>query len=169
MNQNAIDTAEMLRPDLYKIKNLFDQAVLNDLLTQLDQETQWELQTLQEKLPRRTLSWVNDGTVDRIWCMLNALDFSRFNFKFANVSIWKDLPGYCIGNHVDNPGVEAAMQIYLSDLPKELGTWFDDIEIPYVQNSGYVMNNQHQPVHGMRHAVPPGHVRYSLYARFNCN
>jgi hypothetical protein len=167
MNQHAIDNATMLRPDLYIIKNLFDSDVLNDLLAQLELETQWEHQFLQERLPRRTLRWVDDGLLDKVWCMLNDLDFSRFNFKFANVSIWKDLPGYCIKPHVDNDRVKAAMQIYLSDLPREFGTWFEEIEIPYVQNSGYIMNNQYQPWHGMKTPVPDGIVRYSLYARFN--
>jgi hypothetical protein len=167
MNQIAIDNAAILRPDLYSIENLFDPAELTELVELIDKETQWQVQELQETMPRLTLPWVTDGLLDQVWSMLNQLDYSRFEFKFLNVSIWKDLPGYCIGDHNDNPGVQAAMQIYLNNLPKELGTWFDDIEIPYVQNSGYIMNNQHQPRHGMKHSVPVNSVRYSLYARFN--
>jgi hypothetical protein len=107
--------------------------------------------------------------LDQVWNLLDQLDYSRFGFKFLNVSIWKDLPGYCIADHVDNVRVQAAMQIYLNDLPTSLGTWFEETEIPYVQNSGYIMNNQHQPRHGMKNPVPDGVVRYSLYARFACN
>jgi hypothetical protein len=168
MKQSAIDHAVMLRPDLYSIKNLFEPDVLSVLLNKLNLETNWQLQENQEFLPRRTLSWLTDGVLDEVWCMLNTLDFSRFKLKFLNVSIWKDLPGFCSGPHIDNDRVKAAMQIYLNDLPKELGTWFEETEIPYVQNSGYIMNNQNRPKHGMKHPVPDGLVRYSLYARFDC-
>ena len=167
MKQSAIDSAVMLRPDVYSIKNLFEPETLTVLLNKLDLEHNWQLQESQEFFPRQTLPWLTDGILDEVWCMLNALDFSRFKFKFLNVSIWKDLPGYCINPHIDNTRVKAAMQIYLNDLPKELGTWFEETEISYVQNSGYIMNNQYQPVHGMKHPVPPGLVRYSLYARFD--
>ena len=167
MKQSAIDNAIMLRPDLHSIKNFFEPDALTELLTSLSKETNWELQEMQETTARRTLIWQPDGPLDNMWCMLNSLDFSRFKFKFDNVSIWKDSPGYCIGPHIDNVGVKAAMQIYLNDLPKELGTWFEETEIPCVQNSGYIMNNQYRPAHGMKHPVPDGLVRYSLYARFD--
>ena len=168
MKQSAIDNAIMLRPDLYKIENLFEAEILDVLLKKLELETKWQPQEMQELLPRVTLPWLTNGVSDEVWHMLNTLDFSRFKFKFLNVSIWKDLPGYCIGPHIDNIRVKAAMQIYLNDLPKELGTWFEETEIPYVQNSGYIMNNQYRPAHGMKHPVPDGLVRYSLYARFDC-
>ena len=167
MNQVAIDNAVLLRPDLYSIKNLFDPNELNELVKIIDKQTQWQTQELQETLPRLTLPWVSNGLLDQVWSMLDQLDYSRFGFKFLNVSIWKDLPGYCIADHVDNTRVQAAMQIYLNDLPASLGTWLEETEIPCVQDSVYIMNNQYQPRHGMKHFVPPGHVRYSLYARFN--
>ena len=169
MNQSAIDNAALLRPDLYSIKNLFDPIELNELVKTIDKQTQWQAQELQETLPRLTLPWVTDGLLDQVWSLLDQLDYSRFGFKFLNVSIWKDLPGYCIAEHVDNIRVQAAMQIYLNDLPTSLGTWFEETEIPCVPNSGYIMNNQHQPRHGMKTPVPDGDVRYSLYARFACN
>jgi hypothetical protein len=167
MNQSAIDNAVMLTPDLHRIENLFKFDTLDVLLKKLDAETNWQLQELQENMPRRTLPWQTNGVLDEVWCMLNELDFSRFGFKFTNVSIWKDLPNYCIPKHVDNTCVQASMQIYLNSLPRELGTWFENIEIPYIQNSGYIMNNCHQPLHGMKYSVPANSVRYSLYARFN--
>ena len=167
MNQLAIDNAVMLRPDLYSIKNLFDPIELAELVKTIDKQTQWQAQELQETLPRLTLPWVTDGLVDQVWSMLDQLDYSRFGFKFINVSIWKDLPGYCIADHVDNIIVQAAMQIYLNDLPSSLGTWFEETEILCVQNSGYIMNNQHQSRHGMKKPVPDGCVRYSLYTRFS--
>jgi hypothetical protein len=59
------------------------------------------------------------------------------------------------------------MQIYLSNGPKELGTWFEDIEIPFVQNTGYIMTNRNKLKHGMKVPVPSGFTRYSLYALFD--
>ena len=82
--------------------------------------------------------------------------------------IWRDHEGYTISNHVDNERVVAAMQIYLSPTLTTLGTWFlDDIEIPFVQNTGYLMHNRNAMVHGMKNTVPSGYTRISLYALFD--
>ena len=127
MRQSAIDNAIMLRPDLYKIENLFEHDELTELLKNIDKESQWQSQEMQELLPRLTLPWIPDGILDQLWCMLTDLDFSRFGFKVSNVSVWKDLPGYCSNEHIDNTRVQAAMQIYLNKLPTHLGTWFDGV------------------------------------------
>jgi hypothetical protein len=84
------------------------------------------------------------------------------------VTIWKDTTGYIIGNHIDNNRVVSAMQIYLSDSCPDIGTWFlDTIEIPFVQNTGYLMHNRNQIKHGMKSQVPLGYSRISFYALFD--
>jgi hypothetical protein len=60
------------------------------------------------------------------------------------------------------------MQIYLSDSYPELGTWFANTsEIPFVQNTGYLMHNRNQLEHGMKNQVPQGYSRISFYALFD--
>ena len=114
MNQHALDSATLLKSDLYHIKNIFSESELEYVLTSLPTQTKWQILDLQETQPRRSLQWESDGLVDYTWELINHLDFSKFGLKFTNVSIWRDQHPYCIRNHVDNDRVKAAMQIYLS-------------------------------------------------------
>lgn len=167
MNQSALDNAIQLRSDLYRISEIFSCDELSWILQNLKHETQWEKVRLQENRSRDSVKWIDDGLLDSVWCMLNDLDYSKFKLKFTHVSLWRDQHPYMIGEHVDNDQVCAAMQIYLNAGPRELGTWFEDIEIPFIENTGYIMNNCNRPQHGMKSQVPVGFTRYSLYALFN--
>jgi hypothetical protein len=165
--QLAIDNSKNLAPDLWAIDQFFTQDTLNKILLELEQDQLWQSLERQEHMPRKTLAWQDAGLLDQVWGTLNELNFSKFNLKFNTVSIWKDTATYCIKTHVDNDRVGAAMQIYLSEGPAEIGTWFQQIEIPFIKNTGYIMNNKNKLPHGMKCAVPDGVVRYSLYALFD--
>jgi hypothetical protein len=167
MNQHALDSATLLKSDLYHIKNIFSVSELEYVLTSLPTQTNWQTINLQKTQPRRTLQWESDGLVDYTWELINHLDFSKFGLKFTNVSIWQDQHPYCIRNHVDNDRVKAAMQIYLSTGMSNTGTWFDTIEIPFELNTGYIMNNRNKLPHKMKHPVPLNQTRYSVYALFD--
>jgi len=166
MSQHSIDNAISVATDLWHLTNFFPQETLASLLSDIEKTTEWDLQEMQEDKPRQVLPEKKKRILDNLYGYLDSLDFSKFNIKFANVRIWKDLPGYYIDAHVDNPGVESSLQLYLNLGPVELGTWFGDVEIPYVQNSGYIMNNRLKLSHGMKHPVPENFNRYSLYALF---
>jgi hypothetical protein len=167
MNQHALDSATLLKSDLYHIKNIFSESELEYVLTSLPTQTKWQILDLQETQPRRSLQWESDGLVDYTWELINHLDFSKFGLKFTNVSIWRDQHPYCIRNHVDNDRVKAAMQIYLSTGMSNTCTWFDTIEIPFELNTGYIMNNRNKLPHKMKHPVPLNQTRYSVYALFD--
>jgi hypothetical protein len=167
MNQSALNNAVLLKSDLYQITDIFQSDELSHVLQELEHVIEWEKVKLQETRPRYSVKWIDNGLLDQIWCLLNELDYSKFGLKFKHVSLWKDQHPYFIGQHVDNDEVHAAMQIYLSNGPKELGTWFEDIEIPFVQNTGYIMNNRNKLKHGMKVPVPNGVDRYSIYALFD--
>lgn len=167
MNQQSLDNAIILKPDLYHIKNIFSSDEIFDISERLDRETEWNQLSLQEIQSRQTLAWKDHGLLDHVWCLINNLDFSAFGLKFTHVSIWKDQHPYCITKHIDNDQVKAAMQIYLSSGPEYIGTWFDDVEIPFVTNTGYIMNNKNKLEHQMKHPVPRNLIRYSLYALFD--
>ena len=165
-SQESIDSAHLVKNDLWMIRNFFDPAVIEDILNRIVNETNWHKQELQEHSPRDMLGWEPDGLIDDIWCILDDLDFSKFGLKFKHVTVWKDSPGYTIAEHEDNDRVKGAMQIYLNDIPQNLGTWFEEIEIPFIKNTGYIMKNTIKPKHGMKTIVPDHIIRYSLYVWF---
>lgn len=168
MNQWALDTAEELIPGVWSIKDLLTPDEINNLLTSINDQTEWQDVDLQVGSARKQIPWQPDGIVDWLWSKFNALDFSRFAVRFRTVMIWRDTAGYTINTHTDNNRVHAAMQIYISASHQNLGTWFDpDIEIPFVQNTGYFMHNRDRPAHGMRNSVPVGYDRVSCYALFD--
>jgi hypothetical protein len=167
MIQQALDNATVVKPDLWAINNIFTSDELSNLLHKIETTKNWQAFELQENRPRQAMEWVDNGLLDQVWCSINELDFSKFRLKFKTVTIWRDLPTYFIGDHVDNDRVMAAMQIYLNLGPKNLGTWFQDSYIPFVPNTGYIMINKNKLVHGMKNAVPNEFIRYSLYAWFD--
>ena len=167
VRQQAIDDALLIDTDLWTVKNLFDDEILEEIVLRLDNEKSWTAVEMQEHLNRKCLPWNKDEIVADIWSMINTLDFSKFGFNLQSLTVWKDSEGYTIGDHSDNERVVGAMQIYLNTVPKELGTWFGKNEIPFVKNTGYIMNNKNKPRHGMKTMVPPNITRYSLYVYFD--
>jgi len=168
MNQSALDHAIQLHPDLWHVKNLLSQDELQALTSQVLLETQWQKVDLQEHFNRETVILNTVGFLDWLWTRLNSLDFSKFGLTFRTVVIWRDSEGYTISGHADNERVTAAMQIYLSPTRLDLGTWFEDeIEIPFVQNTGYLMHNRNKIQHGMKNTVPPNYTRLSFYTLFD--
>lgn len=165
-SQQSLSNAKEITPHLFSINNFFTNQQLETLVNKLIIETNWVDQEQQVNGFRKRLKWITNGTLDLLWADLNQLDFSKFNLKFKTVMIWKDSPGYSIGPHSDNSSVVAAMQIYLNHGPMNLGTWFNDIEIPYQQNCGYFMINKTYPTHCMRSTVPENFTRYSMYVLF---
>jgi hypothetical protein len=167
MNQQSLNNSTVIKPDLWAVKDIFTNEELDSLINKIKLETNWQTVELQEDLSRLAVQWVDKGLLNHVWDMINQLDFSKFGLKFRNVTIWKDVAPYCITNHADNDRVVAAMQIYLNSGPENLGTWFEESYIPFIANTGYIMNNKNKLVHGMKNAVPDNFVRYSLYALFD--
>jgi len=95
--------------------------------------------------------------------------------KFVGLSFWWDSEGFNVSKHVDLPGINYALQLYLEspgDKSKTLGTAFYNdtmdliIRAPYKHNTGYLLENPWAVPHGLDVVVPPGHDRKSLYLRF---
>jgi hypothetical protein len=91
--------------------------------------------------------------------------------EFKGLSLWRDLAGYHMDGHTDNPVIYAAMQIYLFDtVDSECGTVFDvnseNTLVPFKPNTGYLLNNTVPPrlTHWIAMPVPPGQERVSIYA-----
>jgi hypothetical protein len=85
--------------------------------------------------------------------------------QHPDVLLWRDFVGYRSGFHPDDYTNAPTLQIYLDGGILE-GTSFiiDKRErtLPFLPNSGYLMDNQYQPCHGMINSVG-NHVRQSIY------
>jgi hypothetical protein len=86
----------------------------------------------------------------------------RFN---VTPTLWRDQEGYCCALHPDDYTRNPTAQIYV-DGDQDQGTSFQIdgklVCLPFVPNSGYLMDNAVQPIHGMLSAVGK-RVRQSIY------
>lgn len=161
---------------LFRLNNFFGKLFINKLEAFCKSNSNWIFQTDADNLPlenRNKISWIPNSVVEETHIIFENLTpiiqqiFSR-DLKFDGISIWQDKTNYFIGKHQDNPRIEAAIQIYLSESAYHLGTVFecknDNVEIEYKKNSGYLMDNEEKLIHYMLNPVPVDHVRYSVYA-----
>ena len=104
-------------------------------------------------------------------------------------AFWFDQPGFSFSAHIDNPGVDKVMQIYLSNC-KDLGTVFYNVEdseivtkedeqrwhyhgpnppanirkaFDFETNTGYLMINNSKQLHGVPNKVGKDDIRLSVY------
>jgi hypothetical protein len=172
----SLDEREILADGLYKIKNFLsdtDLSILQDFLNTTDKwglyraggiqknrfviypsDNEWLLNTLTEKFIKLT------PHVKHI--------FRKPRLYFGGITMWQDRQKYYIQKHTDNPIIEIAIQIYLTDNEPRLPTTFivDDKDIipDYKVNAGYIMDNSKQILHYMWPPIPQGQIRNSLYA-----
>jgi hypothetical protein len=96
----------------------------------------------------------------------------QHEFLACDTGFWLDLPGFSMDTHLDNDGVYAAMQIYLTENTKSMPTVFYNNDgtvrfIPkYQVNSGYLMLNNSNQWHAMPYTVPDDEYRLTSYTWF---
>lgn len=157
---------------LYLIENFLPDKMLNKIHEYLiSPDALWESA---DSYPNRyKINWQANTVIEELRISLNTLtsalnnEFSRNN-TFIGLTLWKDLPGYSISKHIDNPVIDIAIQVYLSHIDYKLGTCFEkeekQVNIDYKKNCGYLMDNQEKIIHYMIKPVPKNYTRYSLYA-----
>lgn len=124
----------------------------------------WQLQEMQENLPRKKISWMPDSPMEEAHNWFKDLPlFSHFNF--LGLSLWKDDLSFYMKDHCDNDTVKIAVQIYLDDRNSP-GTTFGDRTIKYGRNRGYIMFNNPSMIHGVMNQTPH-EGRLSLYALYS--
>lgn len=136
----------------------------------------WHAVTGQEHNNRQSIVWDADTVIEelhetfsRTTSQINQL-FDSADLNFIGVQLWCDQQGYYTGLHQDNIDIDVSCQIYLFDNNPVLGTTFvrdeHTVEIPYKNNSGYLMiNNQDSKLyHTTSCTTPAGVTRYSVYA-----
>ena len=163
--------------DFYQIDNVFELDLLANLVTRFNGYKRWEQLTstneneviryqhglnLNDQISREILEglipvtgFILEQTQSRIWQ--------------NTPQLWRDTPGYLNSLHKDfSPNLSINVQVYLSDGNSNQGTWtqIDDkwYGINYRKNSGYIMFNPTDMIHGMRYPVVDH--RMSLYQSF---
>lgn len=161
---------------LFKLNNFFNDSLLYKLNAFFQSDPKWIPQTgiYNEVLNnRKKISWLSDSVVEETHTIFENLTpiIQRIfcsAIKFDGISIWKDTENFIQIKHTDNPKIEVAIQIYLSEYTLNLGTVFECdneiVEINYKINNGYLMDNKAKLIHYMPIPVPADHVRYSVYA-----
>jgi hypothetical protein len=93
--------------------------------------------------------------------------FKKPELYFGGITLWQDRHKYYIAKHTDNPEIEVAIQIYLSDNSIPLPTVFvvgdQDIAANYKINAGYLIDNSKEIVHYLWPPIPQGEIRTSLH------
>ena len=108
-------------------------------------------------------------------------------------TFWLDSHNFTFPAHIDNPGIDSAMQIYLNDCPNTGTTFYqiepDDVEdkddsqkwhyngdlppriirhqFAFEKNNGYLMINHRTQLHGMDSKLNASQRRFSLYCWIN--
>jgi len=165
--------------NLFYIKNLFPDELIESI-NKIDPESYEFIRLhLQEQKPRKRLVTKENDVFTKLHIHIKEnLEFisQKVNLRLLlnDTAVWYDSQDYTIGIHQDNPGVSAAMQIYLNDIDRTLGTSFfyeNDIknkryEFEFKPNTGYLMINDKGQWHGMTRSVPLDTYRLSTYTYF---
>jgi hypothetical protein len=166
--------------DLFFVENIYPQNLLTDLLAIDHLQTPSKTEELQSDYPRKKLILTDfryNAIVEYVQS-LQTIITKHLNTKFlgCDTAFWLDLPGFEMGNHLDNNGdVDGnwvAMQIYLTENTKPMPTVFYNSDgtvrfrPEYRINCGYLMLNNTEHWHAMPYAVPKNEYRLTTYTWF---
>ena len=149
---------------LVEVENFLPTDLVDQLVDFSQQpDIPWELQEMQENLPRRKISYLLDSPVETVHNHFQSLSmFSHLNFM--GVTLWKDEENFWMAQHLDNDRVKVAVQIYL-DNRNSPGTQIGDRLVSYGRNRGYIMYNNPDMLHGVPKQIPH-EGRLSVYALY---
>lgn len=162
--------------DLFVVQNFYPEDLLERFLA-ADHSTQpYKKEDWQDNFPRRRLVHL-DPIYDEMDAYVNS-QLSKISsiinkeLMACDTGFWLDEAGFRMTPHVDNAGVQVAMQIYLNENDITLGTVFYDNTLSvryrplYKVNCGYLMINNPKQLHGMMNPVPDDTYRISSYTWF---
>jgi len=116
MNITQIDN----KPDLFFIKNLIPDELLDELSTINLMDLPFQIMSPDYWSMRRTLAVEFHSVFDKIfWCINSQRELISAsigcNLVQQSPTYWLDLEGMTVDTHIDNPNVNVVMQLYLSD------------------------------------------------------
>lgn len=162
--------------DLFFVDDIYTSEILRQIAETDHLLSDCEIQDLQELYPRKKIK--NSKPVyKQINEYIKNLNQSiqstiGMDFDACDTGFWLDLPGFDMQSHLDNDGVYAAMQIYLTENTKPMPTVFYNsdgsvrFEPQYRVNSGYLMLNNMNQWHAMPYTVPNNEYRLTSYTWF---
>jgi hypothetical protein len=170
MNITAVDNIV----NLFRVDSIYPQELLAEFAAIDHLQTDWRKEDWQAKYPRRRLIYAPDSIYAQLeLCIRAHLPLISKNIGLditaCDTGFWLDLPGFSMTSHLDNLGVSSSMQIYLNVNDSVLGTVFYNpdgsirYQSPYTENTGYIMINGPQQMHGMSNPVPTNSYRISSY------
>ena len=164
------------KKDLFFVEDIYPEDLLIDIINTNHLQADSEKQNLQEHYPRVKIKQSNPlcSRVDAYVKSLNSYiqSATAINYLACDTAFWLDLPGFDMQSHLDNDGVYAAMQIYLTENTKPMPTVFYNsdgsirFEPEYRVNSGYLMLNNMNQWHAMPYTVPDNEYRLTSYTWF---
>lgn len=152
---------------------LLDRFLVLDHLAVSHTKVDW-----QDMYPRRNLQ-IDPGTIyeemnQYVWDQLPSISKEiEIPLDSCSTAFWLDEEGFCMTPHLDNPGVDISMQLYIADNDSDLGTTFYNpdntirYQPAYRLNCGYIMINGPYQHHGLSKPVPKGSYRLSSYSWLN--
>ena len=162
--------------DLFFVENIYPQNLLDDLRAVDHLATPGRSEEMQEHWPRKKLYHTDNvyDTINKYVQSVQAVieESIKVRFTSCDTAFWLDLPGFDMENHLDNDGVFAAMQIYLTENTKHMPTVFYNsdgsvrFQPEYRVNSGYLMLNNKNQWHAMPYTVPDNEYRLTSYTWF---
>jgi hypothetical protein len=148
---------------IIEVENFLPNSLVDQLVIFAKTNQDWQLQEMQEHLPRKKISWLLDSPIETIHNWFANLPLFE-HLDFMGVTMWKDDVDFKMGQHLDNDRVRVAVQVYL-DNRKSPGTQFGDRTIEYGRNRGYIMYNNPTMIHGVPDQTPH-EGRLSIYALY---
>lgn len=161
--------------NLFVVENYYPAELLAEFLNTDHLLSPYTKENMQNKWPRRKLILEPESIYERV-DVYNKYQthvigsIIGVDIVASDTGFWLDEPGFYMGPHLDNDGVQISMQIYLNDNIKELGTVFYNTDntirhrLEYTVNTGYIMINGPEQYHAMMTPVPKDSYRISSYS-----
>ena len=148
---------------IIEVENFLPNNLVDQLVNFAKTNQDWQLQEMQENLPRKKISWLLDSPIETAHNWFENLPLFE-HLDFMGITLWKDDVDFEMSQHLDNDRVKVAVQIYL-DNRNSPGTQFGDRMIAYGRNRGYIMYNNQDMLHGVPDCTPH-EGRLSVYALY---
>jgi hypothetical protein len=170
---------------LFSIENILPDNLVQQMLNLEWMKLPWERQPGQEHWPRRKIittsclqlvqyTEIIDSQITQIAEKINQ------PLGIGHTTWWLDEPGFHVPIHMDNVGLQSAMQMFWIAPGPDYGTAFyhsnnqKDIwnKFKFQANTGYIMVNQpkervgDRPWHGMLNTLPDNTYRVTSYTNF---
>ena len=170
----VLNNLSNLQNSVTVVKNFFNQTMLDQLLEFCETTESWQDIGGGVIDYRKKISWETDNIVEVSHTVLENVtpQMSKiFNkdLKFNGVDLWKDMPGYTISKHTDNPEFNASLQVYIKNLPylKTVFEFNGILETDPSPGSGYLADNTTGISHWLDGVVPENYTRFSLHATWS--